>query len=39
MLMWLSAREGWDASHDAVVINCEKEGTTENQGADVKYMG
>ena len=25
--------------HDAVWINCEKGVTTENQGADVKYMG
>ena len=24
--------------HDAVWINCEKGTTTENQGADVKYM-
>ena len=24
--------------HDAVGINCEKGGTTEYQGADVKYM-
>ena len=25
--------------HDAVGINCKKDATTENQGADVKYMG
>ena len=25
--------------HDAVGINCEKGVTTENQGADVEYMG
>ena len=25
--------------HDAVGINCEKGAATENQGADVKYMG
>ena len=25
--------------HDAVEKNCEKGATTENQGADVKYMG
>ena len=25
--------------HDAVGINCTKCATTENQGADVKYMG
>ena len=25
--------------HDAVGINCKKCATTENQGADVKYMG
>ena len=25
--------------HDAVGINCKKSATTENQGADVKYMG
>ena len=25
--------------HDAVGINCKKGATTENQGADVKYMG
>ena len=25
--------------HDAVGINCKKGTTTENQGADVKYMG
>ena len=25
--------------HDAVGINCEKRTTTENQGANVKYMG
>ena len=25
--------------HDAVGINCEKGATTENQGANVKYMG
>ena len=24
--------------HDAVEINCKKGATTENQGADVKYM-
>ena len=24
--------------HDAVGINCKKGATTENQGADVKYM-
>ena len=25
--------------HDEVGINCKKGATTENQGADVKYMG
>ena len=25
--------------HDAVGINCEKGGTTENQGSCVKYIG
>ena len=25
--------------HDAVGINCKKGATTDNQGADVKYMG
>ena len=25
--------------HDAVEINCKKGATTENTGADVKYMG
>ena len=25
--------------HDAVGINCKKDATTENQSADVKYMG
>ena len=25
--------------HDVVGINCEKDPTTENQGADVKYIG
>ena len=25
--------------HEAVWINCEKGATTENQGADVKYIG
>ena len=25
--------------HDAVGVNCKKDATTENQGADVKYMG
>ena len=25
--------------HDAIGINCKKGATTENQGADVKYMG
>ena len=25
--------------HDAVGINCKKDGTTENQGSGVKYMG
>ena len=25
--------------HDAVGVNCKKGGTTEYQGADVKYMG
>ena len=25
--------------HNGVEINCEKGATTENQGADVKYMG
>ena len=25
--------------HDAVGINCKKDANTENQGADVKYMG
>ena len=25
--------------HDAVVINCKKGATTENQGSDVKYIG
>ena len=25
--------------HDVVGINCEKGAITENQGADVKYMG
>ena len=25
--------------HEAVGINCKKVVTTENQGADVKYMG
>ena len=25
--------------HDAVRINCKEGATTENQGADVKYMG
>ena len=25
--------------HDAVRINCKKGATTENQGADVMYMG
>ena len=25
--------------HDVVGINCEKGATSENQGADVKYMG
>ena len=40
VLWWLSAGEGWEAAlHDAVGINCKKGGTTENQGADVKYMG
>ena len=24
--------------HDAVMINCKKGATTENQGADVKYL-
>ena len=30
---------GWMPLHDAVGINCEKCETTENQGADVKYLG
>ena len=25
--------------HDAVGINCKQDATTENQGADIKYMG
>ena len=25
--------------HDAIGINCKKGTTTENQGADVKFMG
>ena len=25
--------------HDAVGIDCKKSATTENQGADVKFMG
>ena len=25
--------------HDAVVINCKKGATTENQGSGVKYLG
>ena len=25
--------------HDAAGINCKKGATTENQGADIKYMG
>ena len=35
VLWWLSSGEGWDA----VGINCKKCATTENQGADVKYVG
>ena len=30
---------GWDAVTDAVGINCKKGTTSENKGADVKYMG
>ena len=30
---------GGMALHDAVGINCEKSAITENQDADVKYMG
>ena len=32
-------KRGGMPSHDAVGINCKKGGTTENQGADLKYMG
>ena len=39
MLWWLSPGEGEKPLHDAVGINCENGATTENQGADVKYMG
>ena len=39
VLWWLSPGDGWDAVIDAVGINCEKKGTTENQGAYVKYIG
>ena len=35
MLWWLSPGEG----RDAVGINCKTAATTENQGADVKYIG
>ena len=35
VLWWLSLGEG----QNAVVINREKSATTENQGADVKYVG
>ena len=27
------------ALHDAVVINCKKGATGENEGVDIKYMG
>ena len=39
VLWWLSPAE-WDRMqlHDAVGKNCKKGATTENQGADVKYM-
>ena len=39
MLWWLSPGEVLDAVHDTIGINCKKDATTENQGADVKYMG
>ena len=39
MLCWLSPGEGLMPLHDAVGINCKKGTTTENQGADVNYMG
>ena len=39
VLWWLPPGEEYDALHDAVGINCEKDTTTENLGADVKYMG
>ena len=39
VLWWLSPGEGWMPLHDKVGINCEKGATTENQGANVKYMG
>ena len=35
VLWWLSPGEGWDV----VGINCKNGATTENKGADVKYMG
>ena len=35
VLWWLSPGEGLDA----VGVNCKKGATTENHGADVKYMG
>ena len=38
-LWWLSPGEGKMPLHDAVGISCKKGATTENQAADVKYMG
>ena len=39
MLWWLSPGEGWVPLHDAVGVNYKNCATTENQGADVKYLG
>ena len=39
VLWWLSPGEGGIPLHDAVGIICQKGGTTENQGGDVKYLG
>ena len=39
VLWWLSLENGMMPLHDAVGINCKKGATTENQGANVKYMG
>ena len=39
VLWWLSTGEGGMPLYDAVWINCEIGATTENEGADVTYMG